>query len=546
MSKTNLPFEVIRPNQKNPTKLRILTRDEEKILKSYQLVSAKSFRMFYRGLTIASAVPRVFSNISAKFQRDTFEDLADSLQALRDGKMPPKRRFWIERTKKASKDADLAVVVIWLVAFANRPFYGQVAAADASQASIVKDRVSDLLEHNKWLNDHVELVFGVIRSKRRKANGKDPLARVEIIATDEGGGAHGATPDIMIINELSHISKWKFVTTLMNNALGVPQGMIIIATNAGVRGSKAEVWRDTAMKSEDWCVHILARPAPWHTKKDIDQAREINLPSEQLRLWEGVWISGVGDAVDEVKLNRAFCLPGPTLSPEDGWDYVMGLDLGVTHDHSGLAVVGFNYHRQIIKLVLWRRWAPSKKTGEVDLVSVEDACMSAHQIYRPQFLFYDPHQAKFMMQRLKKRGVECREMSFSTPNNLVKMATAYVQVMDAEKFQCYDDEEGSLRRDFAKFNIVKKSYGYRLEAVSDEYGHADVGTAVVIALPYAVESLGGTLTLQPDEALFYEDDEMTKEEVEEMPDDLREIYEMEGSAVDDDDPDGFSGLEDLE
>lgn len=539
-------FEVPHPFAKHTKKLRILTRDEEKLKKAFIKASEQDFGTFYRGLTIASAVPRVFDNVGAPFQRLFFDEIQPTLHALRDGDMPKVRRFWVERTKKASKDADLAVCILWLVAFAKRPFYGQVAAADSSQAGIVKERVSDLLQHNPWLNDYVELVFGVIKSKKKRINGKDPLAKIDIIATDEGGRSHGATPDILIINELSHINKWKFVTTLMNNAMGVPRGVVVIATNAGFIGTKAEVWRKVALKSDDWCVHVLAKPAPWHSKKSVDDAKHLNLPSEQLRLWEGVWVSGSGNAVSEDKLSKAFCMNGPIFRPEAGWDYVMGLDLGVTHDHSGLVVLGVNFDKQVVRLVFWDRWRPDKRTKEVDLQAVEDACKSAWDIYHPLALWYDPDQAKFMMQRLSKRGVLCREMRFAIPSNMTKMASAYVQIMDSEKFECYDDEDGSLRRDFSKFNIEKKSYGHRLTATSDEHGHADVATAVVIALPHAVECLGDSTPLRSGDSLFYnETTELSEDEVKAMPDELREIYQMEEGDFGDE-FDRVDDLDDLE
>jgi hypothetical protein len=44
--------------------------------------------------------------------------------------------------------------------------------------------------------------------------------------------------------------------------------------------------------------------------------------------------------------------------------------------------------------------------------------------------------------------------------------------------------------DLGRLTIVEKSYGYRLEAVRDEHGHADLATALAIALPIAVEQSG--------------------------------------------------------
>ena len=122
-----------------------------------------------------------------------------------------------------------------------------------------------------------------------------------------------------------------------------------------------------------------------------------------------------------------------------------------------------------------------------------------------------------------------REMSFGSPKNLDEMARAFVQAVKAGRLVCYDDEEGRLRRDFGKFSIdVKMPTGYRLTAVSDEHGHADVGTALVIALPRAVELMGGWGRLQPDESLIADeggdekDDEETRKH---MPRNLRGICE---------------------
>ena len=77
---------------------------------AFEAASKKSFMHFARGLTIPSARgPVLFEMVMADFQRKFFEDIAPSLHALRDGEMPPHRRFWLERTKKTAKDADVAI-----------------------------------------------------------------------------------------------------------------------------------------------------------------------------------------------------------------------------------------------------------------------------------------------------------------------------------------------------------------------------------------------------------------------------------------------------
>jgi len=114
---------------------------------------------------------------------------------------------------------------------------------------------------------------------------------------------------------------------------------------------------------------------------------------------------------------------------------------------------------------------------------VEDACYKVHKTFRIRWFGYDPAAGgSFMAQRLRRRGVPMRELSFSSPTNLKNMATSLVQCMTSRTLEGFDDEDGRLRRDFGKFNILEKPSYYRLEAVSDEFGHADVGTALVICL----------------------------------------------------------------
>jgi hypothetical protein len=102
---------------------------------------------------------------------------------------------------------------------------------------------------------------------------------------------------------------------------------------------------------------------------------------------------------------------------------------------------------------------------------------------------------------------------------------------------CYEDPEGRLRRDFGKFSITAKiPSGYKLEAVSDEYGHADVGTALIICLPRAMLMLGGYGGLEQDEDMFGGDEQeldLTKEEMDSLPDDLKDIYGSGGQQEDD-------------
>jgi hypothetical protein len=106
------------------------------------------------------------------------------------------------------------------------------------------------------------------------------------------------------------------------------------------------------------------------------------------------------------------------------------------------------------------------------------------------------------------------------------MATTLIEGISV--LEGYDDDEGRLRRDLGKFSIVETTYGMKLDAVSDEFGHADVGVALAIALPKAFEMLGGmgVLLHSGDDLVGGEEGDLTDDDIEKMPADLRELCEI--------------------
>ena len=218
----------------------------EAIDRAYRARASEDFLLFIRGLMIPSDAPSgssLFDSVMAPFQLSWFAKIAPSLHDIRKGIKPLRRRFWVERTKGAAKDSDLSMCLAWLIAFPTRPLYLQAGAADRDQAAIVKRRMEDLIHYNPWLEDHIKISQGRVENVHG-------LARLDILAADVAG-SHGETPDVLVVNELSHIRKWEFVENLLDNADKVARGLVIIATNAGFKGTKAEVWRKNAIENKD-------------------------------------------------------------------------------------------------------------------------------------------------------------------------------------------------------------------------------------------------------------------------------------------------------
>lgn len=418
-----------------------------------------------------------FGDCMADFQRERFASINLSLVAVAKGEMPPIGRHWWEATKGGSKDSDLAVCLLWLLAFTRRPLVCQIGAADQDQADELRKAAKDILRLNPWLAQRVS-----VQTWRIVCEATDSTA--EILAADVAG-SHGARPDVLILNELSHITRTEFAENLLDNAAKVPRGLVVIATNAGFTGTWQAKWREIAKESPSWNFHALSQPSPWLKQSDIDEARRRNPAARFLRLWYGVWASGAGDAIDPADIAAAV---DPDLRPlakgVDGFSFVAGLDLGISHDHSALIVLGCNAATQRVCLAECQSWRPSPATGRVDLVAVETAVADSHRRFSLHSVCYDPYQAALMAQRLAKAGVTMREVPF-VGANLNLMASTLLDVFRSRRIDLYHDAR--LLADLSRLTIVERSYGFRLDATRDADGHADVATALAIALPTAVE-----------------------------------------------------------
>src|SRR4051794_22757350 len=107
---------------------------------------------FAEALTIQSARGRArFGDVMADFQRERFTAIAPALVAVAKGEQPPIGRFWWEASKGCSKDSDLAVCILWLLAFSGRPITAQVGAADQDQADELRKAAKGILFCNPWL-----------------------------------------------------------------------------------------------------------------------------------------------------------------------------------------------------------------------------------------------------------------------------------------------------------------------------------------------------------------------------------------------------------
>ena len=73
-----------------------------------------------------------------------------------------------------------------------------------------------------------------------------------------------------------------------------------------------------------------------------------------------------------------------------------------------------------------------------------------------------------------------REVPF-VPANLNIFAKALLECFRNRRIELYPNRD--LIRDLERISIIERPFGYKLDSIADEEGHADRATALVMLLP---------------------------------------------------------------
>jgi len=436
---------------------------------------------FLSGLRLPVPQKPRLGDCIADFQREAFEALAPTLLAVAVGRVPPVDRYWIERTKGASKDGDIAACLLWLLAFSPRPLEMRAGASDFDQVNELRKSLRGLVRANEWLSARIKIQTTKILNE---ATG----SALDFLTSD-ATGSHGSRPDVTVVNEMSHGVDEEFASTLCDDADKVAGSVVILATNAGFVGTWQHKWREAnrlqAETDESVFFQKVSEPALWISPKKLAAAKSRNSNSRYRRLWRGIWSVGGGDAIDEADIERATQLPGPIHQCEPGWLYAAGLDLGIRRDRCGFVVVRVMLGGGVVQVCDARSWEPPEG-GTIDLRHVRQVIGESHRLYRFVRVAYDPYQAVLLSQDLMADGVPMAEVTFNG-QNLDIMARAILAAFRDSHIELYDDPQ--LLADLRALNISeRRGFGYKLTAPSNASGHADLGTALACILPSAIKA----------------------------------------------------------
>lgn len=434
----------------------------------------------------AGGVARLF-DVWADFQRAAFQVLSDCLQAVAQGRKPPYRGLWIERTKGGSKDSDVGLGLLWLMMFSRVPQTVELGADDQSQILETYKAMQAASRCNPWILDRLTFQRGKIVCE---ANNSECL-----FLTRDASGSHGSRPSVTVCNELAHCQDESFIGTMMDNADKVPTNLAIIATNAGHLGSWQHRWRENYRSNPAWCFQKVETVAPWIDAAMVADAQRRNPPGRFKRLWCGQWVAAGGDALPADAIERCIVHTGPQWQRVQHADTIcaIGVDAAIANHHAAVVVLTGRHMEGKLRVARVVDLPPP-----VRLDRIRDEVQLAGNLFSTRCVALDPWQMMRVAEELTAAGYEVLA-EHQTGNVLTRQAAALLQAVRDEVLELYPDT--LLLEDLYGARIVERSYGQRVELSANEHGHGDRLSAMMQVLPHCLEALGQPYYAGPDDGL---------------------------------------------
>jgi len=356
------------------------------------------------GLVLEDA--RGWGKAAAPFQR---EDAAAVLQGIAPG---DRRMHWLGRPRGGSKTTDAGgMALVVLLTQAPPRSTSHAFARDREQAGLLLDALRGLAERSGLAP---LLDFGAW-SVTVKATG----ARL-LIESADAASALGARPYLVIVDELAAWPSTHEARSLWQSIVsGLPKrrdSRLIVITTAGSPGSMAAGILAGAHASPRWRVSDYVGELPWADQEDLAEQRRLLPESVYLRLHENRWTSAEDRLVSAADLAACVTLDGP-LDPVAGRRYVIGLDAGLKNDRTVLSVCRSERSSDggAARVVLDRMEVlQGTRDRPVQLGDVEALAFEASRQFGHARIVADPWQTIGMLQRLRGRGIDVTEWSFTS------------------------------------------------------------------------------------------------------------------------------------
>jgi phage terminase large subunit-like protein len=361
-----------------------------------------------------------------------------------------------------------------------------IAASSRDQARILFKQAAGLVRRSNLEGQlDVKSGYGEIRLKGGEKDGP----RVRVMAADAGTG-DGVIPTLALVDEL-HRHPSGELYGVFRDGLGPRGGQMVTISTAGatldsplglLRG-KAHTFptfrRDHASKynyaaSEDgsfvlheWCLDqaedvddiglvALANPASWQTEAALRQRHDSpsTTPWQWRRFACGIWTEGEEPWIDPLSWDR---LADSKLTLDPGESAWLGVDIGVRHDSTGIAVVVPRGDGVVAVKALILKPPPN---GEVPLEFVEQEIRNLCTEYDVKGVAFDPWSFRRSAELLEKEGIQMIEFPQS-PERMAEASANLFRLIESK--QLVHDGNPELRSHVLAGITKETERGWRLQ-----------------------------------------------------------------------------------
>jgi hypothetical protein len=342
------------------------------------------------------------------------------------------RRHWIGRARGYSKTEDAAALMLVAMLVLLRPgAEAYCVARDRDQARILVDRLRGFIRRSGLEGAFETIGTYVITTKTG--------VRLEALSCDVSS-AYGLSPSLVVIDELCQHPETPAAKELFDAiTTGLPKvagSRLVVISTSGSPGHFSKTIFDRAEREAGWRVSMTYGPCPWQDPAEVDEARRALPASAFARLFENRWAQGEDRLFAPEDVAACVVLPG-ALEFESRYRYSIGVDLALRNDRA--AVCTGHVDDGVIIVDQLDVFVPSK-THDVDLEQVEELIAVRSRQYGRAVVTFDPAMAGQMLQRLRRRGVICREHVFSASSNS-KRTLLLLQLVREHRLRLPDDRE---------------------------------------------------------------------------------------------------------
>ena len=237
------------------------------------------------------------------------------------------------RPRGGAKTADQAGVLLAVMLTQAPPGARVYAlAADRDQGALVIESIMGYVSRTPALD-------GLVNISAFKVSVIETGVRLEVLAAD-AAGAWGLRPFFVVIDELA---QWAETPTTLRLYEAVRSSVMkmgarmVITTTAGDPAHFSYAIRQHALEDPLWRVHEVPGPVPWQDPALLAEQERALPASSYRRLMLNEWVEAEDRLTSLEALQHCAVLDGPQ-PPQRGTEYVIGVDLGLTHDRTAAAV----------------------------------------------------------------------------------------------------------------------------------------------------------------------------------------------------------------